>query len=122
MMEERTVFTLVSVARQFQNKKRKEGYGTRMVKHAGISQPYCEIFIKRKMIGRKEITRLVREGKTNDEIYEIGISSYSLYGQAFFGFKSTKAEKQKMNRLWARILSTGELDAKTRPKNIGNYH
>lgn len=68
-----------------------------------------------------EIACLKLQGKSNDEIYEIAICSYSLFGQAFFGFKSSKTEKQKMNRLWARILLTGELDAKSRPKNIGKY-
>jgi len=65
----------------------------------------------------KEIAYLNLQGKTNDEIYEIGICSLSLFGNAFFGFKSTKAENQKMNRLWTSILKnslqTGAPDAKT---------
>ena len=67
-----------------------------------------------------EIARLKGQGKTNDEIYEIGICSLSLFGNAFFGFKSTKAEKQKMNRLWARILQSGRLNAKTSLHSSGN--
>ena len=53
----------------------------------------------------KGIAQLMGQGKTDDEIYEIGICSLSLFGNAFFGFKSTTAEKQKMNRLWVRILN-----------------
>jgi len=67
----------------------------------------------------KDIVQLKLQCKSNDEIYEIGISSYSLFGKAFFGFRSTKAEKQKMNRLWSRILQTGKLNAKTSPHNSG---
>jgi len=63
-------------------------------------------------------------GKTNDEIYELAICSYSLFGQAFFGFKSSKNEKQKINRLWSRILNnksqTGVPDAKISPEGTGN--
>jgi hypothetical protein len=53
----------------------------------------------------KEITRLKRLGKSDDQIYEIGVCRCALYGKAFFGFKSSMTEKQKMNRLWARILN-----------------
>jgi len=53
----------------------------------------------------KEISQLMGQGKTDDEIYEIGICRLSLFGKAFFGFKSTRAEKQKMNRLWTRIIT-----------------
>jgi len=74
-------------------------------------------------MNNREITRLKILGKTNDEIYEIGICSYSLFGQAFFGFKSSKPEKQKMNRLWSRILNinlqTGVPDANIRPQDNG---
>jgi len=51
------------------------------------------------LMNTKGIARLIHQGKTNDEIYEIGICSYSLYGNAFFGFKSSKVVKQKINRL-----------------------
>ena len=75
-------------------------------------------------MNQKEITRLKMIGKTNDEIYELAICSYSLFGQAFFGFKSSKNEKQKMNRLWLRILNiksqTGVPDAKISPEGTGN--
>jgi hypothetical protein len=67
----------------------------------------------------KEISRLKLQGKTNDEIYELAICNYSLFGKAFYGFKASKAEKQKMNRLWARILQTGKLNAKTSPHSSG---
>jgi len=69
----------------------------------------------------KEVVCLKLQGKSNDEIYELGICYYSLYGQADFGFKATKAEKQKMNRLWAIILQTGKLNAITSPHSSGNY-
>lgn len=69
----------------------------------------------------KDIDQLKLQCKTSDEIYDAGICSYSLFGQAFFGFKSSKTEKQKMNRLWARILLTGKLNAKTSPHSSGKY-
>jgi len=68
----------------------------------------------------KEISQLMGQGKTDDEIYEIGICRLSLFRNAFFGFKSSKAEKQKMNRLWTRILQTGKLTAKISPHSSGN--
>jgi len=68
----------------------------------------------------KRIVDLKKQGKSNDEIYELAVGNISLYGQAFFGFKATKAEKQKMNRLWSRILQTGKLNAKTSPHSSGN--
>ncbi len=82
-------------------------------------------------MNQKEIAHLKKLGKTNDEIYELAICSYSMFGQAFFGFKTSKTEKQKMNRLWSRILSnkskTGEPDqvrplteAKISPEGTGN--
>jgi hypothetical protein len=68
----------------------------------------------------KEIAHMIGQGKTDDEIYEIGICRLSLFRNAFFGFKSTKAEKQKMNRQWTRILQIGKLKAKTSPHSSGN--
>ena len=61
-------------------------------------------------MNNKKITNLKLHGKTNDEIYELAICGWSLFGKAFFGFKASRAEKQKMNRLWNRIL-----DNKTKP-------
>ena len=75
-------------------------------------------------MNNKKITALRLHGKTNDEIYELAICGWSLFGKAFFGFKASRAEKQKMNRLWNRILDNktkpGVPAATTSPQGRGN--
>ena len=74
-------------------------------------------------MNNKKITNLKLHGKTNDEIYELAICGWSLFGKAFFGFKASRTEKQKMNRLWDRILENktkpGVPAATTSPQGSG---
>lgn len=53
-----------------------------------------------------EIQQLKSTGLSNDQIYERAAGLLGLYGVAFFGHKGNKSQKQKLNRLWKRIIST----------------
>ena len=51
-----------------------------------------------------------RRQKTADSVYECAVGAHGLYGKAFFGHRSTPAEKKKMERIWrASRKYAGEL-------------
>lgn len=41
---------------------------------------------------------------TPDSIYERLVCEAKLYGHAFFGWKKTKAQREKLARLWRKAL------------------
>ncbi len=54
---------------------------------------------------KKEILKLKDTGHSQDAIYEQAAGSMSLYGVAFFGHKGKKGDRQRLARVWQRILN-----------------
>ena len=54
----------------------------------------------------KQIKQLAGMGIGADGIYMIAAGGLHLYGVAFFGHKATAQQRQKLQRVWKRILTT----------------
>ena len=52
---------------------------------------------------KTEIKQLKDKGQKMEEIFRTAVSRMGLFGHAYFSFHSTRAEKQRINRLWNRI-------------------
>lgn len=50
------------------------------------------------------IVSLASQGFARDTIYEIAAGNMGLYGVAFFGAKAKKGDKEKLQRVWKKII------------------
>jgi hypothetical protein len=54
---------------------------------------------------KKMAIQMAAANECADTIYKQLVSIAGLFGHAFFGFKATKQERQKLNYLWKLALS-----------------
>jgi hypothetical protein len=53
----------------------------------------------------EQIKNLKLSGMSNDLIYQEIAGIIGLYSVAFFGAKGTKAQKQRLSRIWKQIVN-----------------